>query len=293
MSKQQIAKLFDAKTLAAVEFLAAEDTDTVLAIWLRMLTLATNDPEGCVRLTPGLHMEPAALAEYFHCTPEALEVTLQILEQLQQLIRTPDGTLKLTACAGLCRRGKTKKSAAVFDATDITTTGSNNVTTSAATEKETEKGKRKEPKEKTKENNKKADIAAAISNSARRLIPIDQLPDPVPKILHAWNSLPLDNKFDGLYPNLLKQLQGLLKRYGEAALLKALNNVAHSNFLLGKSKNNRGWCITFSWLLNPQHLENILQGKYQDKKPRGESLLFRPGDEEEPYRNGFYGTVVN
>jgi hypothetical protein len=126
-----------------------------------------------------------------------------------------------------------------------------------------------------------------------RLIPIDQLPEPVPKILHAWNSLPLDNKFDGLYPDLLKQLQGLLERYGEAALLKALNNVAHSNFLLGKSKNNRGWCITFSWLLNPEHLENILQGKYQNKKPRGESLLFQPGDEQEPYRNGFYGTVVD
>jgi hypothetical protein len=293
MSKQQIAKLFDAKTLAAVEFLAAEDTDTVLAIWLRMLTLAANDPEGCVRLTPGLHMEPAELAEYFHCTAEALEVTLQILEQLQQLIRTPDGTLKLTACAGLCRRGKTKKSAAVSAATDITTTGSNSGTTSVATEKETEKGKRKEPKEKTKENNKKADIAAAISNSARRLIPIEQLPEPVPKILHAWNSLPLDNKFDGLYPDLLKQLQGLLEQYGEAALLKALDNVAHSNFLLGKSKNNRGWCITFSWLLNPEHLENILQGKYQNKKPRGESLLFQPGDEQEPYRNGFYGTVVD
>lgn len=72
MSKQQIAKLFDTKNLTAIEFLAGTDTDTVLALWLRMLTLAANDPEGCVRLTPGLHMKQEELAEYFHCSAEAL-----------------------------------------------------------------------------------------------------------------------------------------------------------------------------------------------------------------------------
>ena len=112
------------------------------------------------------------------------------------------------------------------------------------------------------------------------------------KILTAWNSLPLDNKFEGLYPAMLKQLQSLLERYGEEALLKAIDNVSHSSFLLGNTRNNRGWSISFGWLLNPEHLENILQGKYQNKKPRGGSLLFQPGDEQEPYSNGFYGTVV-
>lgn len=313
MSRQQLADLFDAKHLAAVEFLAAEDTDTVLAIWLRMLTLAANDPEGCVRLTPGLHMEPAELAGYFHCTPEALEVTVRILEQLQQLTRDPEGTLKLTACAGLCRRGKTKTTVAVSAAANSgTTSGATDRTVCDGTEKETEKEKRKEAKEKSKEKKKKADIAAAISNSPRRpeaaaaetatkqpksknnrLIPTAELPEPVPAILNAWNSLPLDNKFEGLYPAMLKQVQGLLERYGEATLLKAIDNVAHSSFLLGNTRNNRGWCISFGWLLNPEHLENILQGKYRNKKPRGESLLFQPGDEQEPYSNGFYGTVVD
>lgn len=294
MSKQQMAKLFDAKNLAAIEFLAAEDTDAVLAVYLRMLTLAANDPEGCVRLTPGLHMEPAELAAYFHCTAEALETTIQILEQLQQLTRDSDGTLKLTACAGLYRRSKAKKPVtAASTANSETISGENGGTASVTTEKENEKGKRKEPKEKSKEKNKKADIATAISNSARRLIPTANLPDPVPKIINAWNSLPLNNKFDGLYPTMLKQVQGLLERYGEEALLKAIDNVAHSDFLLGKSRNNRGWSISFGWLVNPEHLENILQGKYQNKKPRGNSLLFQPGDEQEPYSNGFYGTVVD
>ena len=256
MNKQQLAKLFDPKNIAAVEFLAGEDTDAVLAVWLRMLVLAANDPEGCVRLAPGLHMEPEELAEYFHCTPEALEATIQILEQLQQLTREDDGTLKLICCAGLCRHVKNKKTVAVH--TD-------------ATEKETEKEKRKEPKEKSKEKKKKADIADAIYNAQRpeeaanqnekqpeaaaatkisdndgpannqpeqprrrnnRQIPLNQLPEPVQKIVTAWNNLPLDNKFNGLYPTMLKQLQALLERYGEEALHKAIGNVANSSFLL-------------------------------------------------------------
>ena len=182
MNRQQIAKLFDPQNIAAAEFLAAEDTDTVLAVWMRMLALAVRDPEGRVRLSPGLHMGPAELAEYFHCTPEALETTLRILEQLQQLVREDDGTLKLTACAGLCRRGKSKKSV---------------VTNVETTEKETEKEKRKEAKEKSKEKNKKTDIADAISKGARRPhnrpIPLAELPEPVRNIVTAWNGLPLDN----------------------------------------------------------------------------------------------------
>ena len=76
-------------------------------------------------------------------------------------------------------------------------------------------------------------------------------------------------------------------------MLKAVVNVAESSFLLGHSRNNRGWSISLGWMLNPEHLEYILQGKYRDKTPRGSSETFQPGDEELPYSNGFYGTVVD
>ena len=338
MNKQLLTKLFDPKNIAAVEFLAGEDADAVLATWYRMLSLAVHDPEGCVRLTPGLHMEAEELATYFNCPADVLEATIQILEQLQQLTREADGTLKLNACAGLCRRRKTKKS---VDATV------------GATEKETEKEKRKEPKEKNKENNKKTDIAAAISAAHAReaaaadqnhananataaannqnnavaaatekhntatatqnlfkeaqnndlpaqpcrknsqQIPLNQLSETEQKILNAWNALPLYNNFDGLFPAMRRQLQALVERYGEEALLKAIGNVANSPFLLGCSRNSRGWVISFDWFLVPEHLENILQGKYQNKKPKNGSLLFQPGDEDTPYGNGFYGVVVD
>ena len=82
MTKHLLAKTFDPNTLAAIEFLAGEDTNAILATWFRMLALASRDPEGCVRLTPGLQMDTEALAGYFHCTSEAVEATVQIMEQL-------------------------------------------------------------------------------------------------------------------------------------------------------------------------------------------------------------------
>jgi len=309
MTRQLLANTFDAKTIAAIDYLAAEDADAVLAVWFRMLALAVHDPEGSVRLTPGLQMDTEALAGYFHCTAEAVEATVQVMEQLQLLARDETGNLRIPACGGTNRGRKTKKAS------------DSNLFSG---EKETEKEKRKEAKEKSKEKNKKGDIAAAISDARRqtepeiknqaktpdtlvraakhatpprpkgtRLIPAGQLPEAVQKILEAWNELPLDNKFQGLYPAMLKRLEALLEQYGEEALHKAIRNVAGSQFLLGHSRNNRGWSITLGWMLTPEHLENILQGKYQDKKPRGDSLLFQPGDEASPYSNGFYGTVVN
>ena len=293
MTKQLLESTFDSKTIAAVDYLAAEDAGAVLSVWFRMLALAVHDPEGCVRLTPGLQMDTEALARYFHCTAEAVEATVQIMEQLQLLARDETDNLQLTACAGTPRRGKTKKS-------------SDPVLLSG--EKETEKEKRKEAKEKSKEKNKKGDIAAAISESParagaaedirpyktkNRLIPFAELPEPAQNILKAWNELPLDNKFEGMYPTLLKQMQAMLDRYGEETLLKAVANVADSSFLLGSSQNSRGWSISLGWMLKPDHLENILQGKYQDKKPRNDSPLFQPEDGQAPYSNGFYGTVVN
>ena len=142
------------------------------------------------------------------------------------------------------------------------------------------------------QNAESTDQTGHTQKKNKRIIPLNELPEPIQHILNAWNALPLDDNFDGLYPAMLKQLRILQERYGEEVLLKAIDNVAHSSFLLGKTRNSR-WFITLGWMLNPEHLENILQGKYRDKKPRNQSLLFQPGDEEAPYSNGFYGTVVD
>ena len=51
----------DYKTMTAVLALGGEESLSILGAWNCMKTLAREDPEGCVRLMPGLSMDMAAL----------------------------------------------------------------------------------------------------------------------------------------------------------------------------------------------------------------------------------------
>lgn len=52
----------DFRTMTAVLALGGEESLSILGAWNCMKTLAREDPEGCVRLMPGLSMDIAALA---------------------------------------------------------------------------------------------------------------------------------------------------------------------------------------------------------------------------------------
>ena len=124
------------------------------------------------------------------------------------------------------------------------------------------------------------------------LIPTAELPDVYRNIVSAWNRLPLPKKFSGLYPSLVKRLRFLLENYGEEQVHKAIASISDSPFLLGKSKNNRGWVVSLNWMLDPEHFEKILGGEYHDDKSCNNSGFFQIGDELKPLPEGFMGTVV-
>ena len=124
------------------------------------------------------------------------------------------------------------------------------------------------------------------------LIPTAELPEVCRNIVSAWNRLPLPKKLRGLYPSLVKRLNFLLENYGEEQIHHAIASIAESPFLLGKSKNNRGWVVSINWFMEPEHLEKILSGDYHDDKTGSKHCLFQPGDELKPWGDGFYGTVV-
>ena len=125
------------------------------------------------------------------------------------------------------------------------------------------------------------------------LIPTEKLPEAFRKVVMAWNQLPLEIKLSGLYPRLVKRLHNLFENYGEEQVHKAIESIANSPFLLGKSKNNRGWVVSFSWLTDPENLEKILEGQYLDKAANNwGARLFQQGDELLPLPEGFIGTVV-
>ncbi len=124
------------------------------------------------------------------------------------------------------------------------------------------------------------------------LIPTSELPDVYRKIVSAWNQLPLPKKLSGLFPSLVKRLHYLLENYGEEQVHNAIASISDSPFLLGNSKNNRGWVVSLHWFLDPEHFEKILGGEYHDKKNSGGSGFFEMGDELKPLPEGFMGTVV-
>ena len=124
------------------------------------------------------------------------------------------------------------------------------------------------------------------------LIPTAELPEVCRNVVGAWNRLPLPKKLRGLYPSLVKRLNFLLESYGEEQIHNAIASIAESPFLLGKSKNNRGWVVSINWFMEPEHLEKILSGDYHDDRSSGKHCLFQPGDELQPWGDGFYGTVV-
>ena len=124
------------------------------------------------------------------------------------------------------------------------------------------------------------------------LIPTAELPEVCHNIVGAWNRLPLPKKLRGLYPSLVKRLNFLLENYGEEQIHNAIASIAESPFLLGKSKNNRGWVVSINWFMEPEHLEKILSGDYHDDRSSGKHCLFQPGDELQPWGDGFYRTVV-
>ena len=120
-----------------------------------------------------------------------------------------------------------------------------------------------------------------------KLIPTKDLSEMHQKVVLAWNKLPLPKKLSGLFPSMVRQLNDLFENYGEEAVHEAIARVADSPFLLGKTKNNRGWVANLYWLLQPENLEKTLSGKYQDDAPRS-----RQGEITPTVPEGFYGTVV-
>lgn len=92
----------------------------------------------------------------------------------------------------------------------------------------------------------------------------------VKPILEAWNDLPEVNKLTKLTPSSkrYKNLKSRISEYGYDSIIKAINNVRNSDFLLGK-KGDRGWIITFDWLVLPSNFPKVLEGNYNsyDKVP--------------------------
>ena len=85
--------LLDCKTMLAI-LNADPDGVAIIGAWNSMETLAREDPEGCVRLSPGLPMDNTALAGLLHCRETIVEKTVAVFEKLKR-VTVKDGLIKV------------------------------------------------------------------------------------------------------------------------------------------------------------------------------------------------------
>ena len=340
--------VMDSKMMTAI--LAADpDGLAVIGLWNGMRTMAGEDPEGCVRLDPGVPMGIPALAGFFHCAVNIVEKAVALFGNMNWLT-VKDGMIRICACAmgknadavrehrnllnrlrvQRCRaKKKLQKMMAAGEKTDSAAglpeeddNGNGAVTDvthpvmDVMVSEEKRKKQRKEniynkintlknpdkhiriygSQEKEKETviplpagkTGEGSCLPFVPEENSRMVSLDNLPAPCRNVLETWNKLPL-KKFTGLIPSFLQKLNGLLARYGEADVRKAVESIGRSPFLLGKKSD---WIVTLGWLLEPDNFAKVLSGKYQDRndgnncytdwRPGERFPFYLPGEDEEP-----------
>ena len=105
------------------------------------------------------------------------------------------------------------------------------------------------------------------------------------KVIDAWNALGL-SKVTKLVPNTDRytQLKRRIKDYGVEDILKAIENVKTSDFLMGRvvGRNNRPFNTTFDWFISPNNFPKVLDGNYKTMetvKPKSRNA--RPGEQHD------------
>ena len=93
MDAMNTNSLLDCKTMLAI-LNADPDGVAIIGAWNSMETLAREDPDGCVRLSPGLPMDNTALAGLLRCRETIVEKTVSVFEKLKR-VTVKDGLIKV------------------------------------------------------------------------------------------------------------------------------------------------------------------------------------------------------
>ena len=60
-------------------------------------------------------------------------------------------------------------------------------------------------------------------------------------------------------------LTARLNEYGEEEVMRAIENIKHSDFLQGKEPG-KSWAITFDWFVLPSNFPKVLEGNYENRE---------------------------
>lgn len=275
----------------------------ILGAWDCMKTLAQEDPEGCVRLMPGLSMDMAALAGFLRCPEALVEKTVSIFAKLRRLT-VKDGVIRLLSCKeehdnasgssvseeALARKReqwRIRQANRRARLKQAEASGSGNTVTKRdrCDQRDSQRDSQRDRRDNTAMYNRNVDSLHPLHASQAhkpvspydQFIPRNELPEEDRNVIDTWNRLPLP-KYKGLFPDLRDKLHYLLKHYGEATLCKTIAGIADNAFLLGK-KFGKTWSVSLGWLLEPEHFANVLAGKYREGKyDSGCGSTWHPGE---------------
>lgn len=95
-------------------------------------------------------------------------------------------------------------------------------------------------------------------------------------IVSKYNSIAKECKLTSIYKLSDKRrvkLKARLDEVGEDELLKAIDKIKESSFLIGN--NDRNWKISFDWLINnDNNMIKLLEDKYKDDKAADDFAIF-------------------
>lgn len=236
--------------------------NSIVLIWVMLLTLAGRcNSGGMIFLTENIPYTPKMLADELDFEESTVQLALVALEQLCMIQTNGDGFLAVAGweehqnIEGLdkIRQQNRARQKAWYDRQRAALPNANpnvSITQPNATEEDIEK-----------EEDKKEDIIFTVSKDTVCSTDVQQ-------IIDAWNSLGL-SKVTKMVPGKDRDrlLKARIKEYGTELILKAIENIRNSDFLLGKNKD--GWTITFDWFIRPNNFPKVLDGNYDNKKGGG------------------------
>lgn len=102
-----------------------------------------------------------------------------------------------------------------------------------------------------------------LTNNSKEEVEEEKTPQKYQPILEAWNNLPVTN-IRIISGKRLQMLKARIKQYSFDDVLKAIQTIHSSPFLLGDNK--RKWQITFDWFVLPNNFPKVLEGNYLPKE---------------------------
>jgi predicted phage replisome organizer len=263
-----VTDIFDNRKIKQIESLP--NGDSIIVIWLKILTLAGSiNDSGFVYFTKEIPYTDQLLATAFNRPLATVQFALDIFQKFEMIevvndmifisnwekYQCVEGLSKIREQNRLRKQRQREKQKALAESCHVTVTGRH------ATELEIEE--------------EIEDKDLSISDE------IDCCTD-VQRVVNAWNAI------DGL-PKIIKlepeskrgqMLGARIKQYGIDQVIRAIESVPNSSFLMGKTKKQ--FKLTFDWLVKPNNFPKVLEGNYLDEN----KTVYAP--DSEPYRGAKY-----